>query len=95
MDGSPGCSGAARPRSAALGSRRIDLSPGGAAETLAGTEIPPAFPRPSRADPISCDLTQGFAALHPGLRSAAPSGAGTGVWPTIPGFATKTSYVIP
>jgi hypothetical protein len=54
-------------------SRRIDPSPGGAAETLAGIGIPPAFPRPSRADAVSCELTQGFAALHPGLRSAAPS----------------------
>jgi hypothetical protein len=62
-----------KPRSGTLGSRRIGPSPGGAAETLAGIGISPAFPPPSRADAVSCELTQGFAALHPGLRSAAPS----------------------
>ena len=41
-----------RPRSGTLGTSRIDPSPGGAVETLAGTGIAPAFRRPSRADPI-------------------------------------------
>jgi len=38
-----------KPRSGTLGSGGIDPSPGGAVETLAGTGIPPAFRRPSRA----------------------------------------------
>jgi hypothetical protein len=71
-------------------SRRIDPSPGGAAETLAGIGIPPAFPRPSRADAVSCELNQGFAALHPvGYDPPPPPGAETSVWPTIPSFATE------
>ena len=96
-DVSPGWSGAATaardggPTRNPGNPEEIDPSPGGAAENLAGSGISPTFRRPSRADPMSCGLTQGFAALHPGLRSAAPPGAETGVWLTFPSFATETS----
>jgi hypothetical protein len=86
MDGSPGCSAAEpwRPEES-------NPAPEWRAETLAGIGIPPALPRPSRAGAVSCELTRVSLRCTPDYDPPPPPGAETGVWPTIPSFATETN----
>jgi len=73
MDCSPGCSRAATATAEPWESRRIDQAPEGRRKPVldqgsiqSSIALPGLIPGLKR-------LTQGFAALHPGLRSTAPS----------------------
>ena len=89
---SPGCSGAATAAQRNPGGpEELTQAPEGRRKTALDQGTQPKFCRPSRAGLVCCWLTQGFAALHPGLQSAAPSGAEIDVWRAFPSFPTETS----